>query len=77
MYRAHPPETFSGRSWVETMVNRKRSEDVSKDRLRKKIEDDTRTFLESGGEITVVPTGQSGVDLMKPGQKHIKLGTSK
>ena len=59
------------------MANRQRNEDASKDRLRKKIEDDTRTFLESGGEITVVPTGKSGVDFMKPGQKQIKLGTSK
>ncbi len=59
------------------MAKKKQADDLSKERQRQKIEDDTRTFLESGGEITVIPSGQSGVNLMKPGQKHIKLGNSK
>ena len=56
---------------------KKKADDVSKERQRQKIEDDTQTFLESGGEITVIPSGKSGVNLMKPGQKHIKLGSGK
>ena len=59
------------------MANKKRADDVSKERQRQKIVDDTRVFLESGGEIKLIPTGQSGVDFMKPGQKQIKLGNSK
>ena len=59
------------------MASKKQADDVSKERQRQKIEDDTRAFLEAGGEVTVIPSGKSGVDFMKPGQKHIKLGTSK
>ncbi|MBO6701115.1 MAG: hypothetical protein JJ921_02165 [Pseudomonadales bacterium] len=59
------------------MTNEKQADDAAKDKLRKKIEDDTRVFLEAGGKITVIPTGQSGVNMAKPGQKHIKLGNSK
>ncbi|MEK9821026.1 MAG: hypothetical protein VXA40_11415 [Gammaproteobacteria bacterium] len=59
------------------MANKKNADDVSKERQRQQIVDATRVFLESGGEITMIPTGKSGVDFMKPGQKQIKLGTSK
>ena len=58
------------------MMARKTPEDVSKDSLRQKIEDDTEAFLAAGGEITVIPSGQSGVDMTKPGQKQIKLGNT-
>ena len=56
------------------MAARKTQDDVSKARQRQKLEEDTQAFLESGGKISVIPTGQSGVDLKTPGQKHIKLG---
>ena len=59
------------------MANKKNADDVSKERQRQQIVDATRVFLESGGEITMIRTGKSGVDFMKPGQKQIKLGTSK
>lgn len=50
--------------------------EASKQLIREQIKSDTQTFLESGGEITVIPTGLSGVDFMKPGQKQIKLGNT-
>ena len=56
---------------------KKTQNDASKQELREKIETDTQKFLSSGGKITVVPTGLSGVDFMKPGQKQIRLGSSK
>lgn len=59
------------------MANKKRTEEASKEQLRQKIQDETQAFLASGGKIEVIPTGQSGVDLTKPGQKQIKLGNSK
>lgn len=59
------------------MANKKPDGDASKDQLRQKLAEDMRLFLDSGGEITLIPTGQSGVDLMKPGQKNIKLGNKK
>lgn len=59
------------------MAKKNVQNEASKDRLRQQIEDDTRAFLKSGGEITVIPSGQSGVNLVKPGQKQIKLGNSR
>ena len=59
------------------MVKKKNEGETSKQRIREKIEKDTRDFLNSGGEITVIPAGQSGVSLIKPGQKQIKLGNTK
>ena len=54
----------------------KKQDEVSKKELRRKIEEDTELFLKSGGEIQQIPSGKSGVDFMKPGQKQIKLGNS-
>lgn len=56
---------------------KKKQEEVSKESLRDQIAADTEEFLASGGSIHVVPSGQSGVDYLKPGQKHIKLGNSR
>ena len=58
------------------MARKKQVDDESKQLMRQKIENDTRAFLEAGGEITQIPSGKSGVDFMKPGQKQIKLGNS-
>ena len=59
------------------MATKKKQDDVSKQQLRQQIEVATRAFLENGGEIQVIPTGQSGQDMTRPGQKQIKLGNSK
>lgn len=55
---------------------KKNQNDASKQQIREQIESDTQAFLNAGGTITVIPTGTSGVDFMKPGQKQIKLGNT-
>lgn len=56
---------------------RRKQENVSKLELRRQIEEQTKVFLKSGGEIQQIPSGYSGVDAAKPGARQIKLGTSK
>ena len=51
----------------------KKQED-SKEKLREKLEADTKAFLNSGGTVESVKTGRSGVDSTKPRSRHIQLG---
>ena len=55
----------------------KKSLDVDKATLARKIDEDVRQFLERGGEIAKIETGRSGADYSKPAPKHIKLGGKK
>lgn len=59
------------------MAKNKKQNNVSKQRLREQIEEDTRVFLKRGGKIQEIPSGQSGQELNKPGPKHVRLGNSK
>ena len=53
---------------------KQKQDEASKQEQRRKLEEDTRAFLKSGGEIQNIPTGLSGVDSTKPRTQHIKLG---
>ena len=59
------------------MVRKKAVNEESKRELRRQLAEATAEFLKKGGEIQQIPSGQSGMDLAKPGQKQIKLGNTK
>ena len=59
------------------MAAKQTRNDLSKEEMQRKIEEDTRAFLKTGGEIQVIPRGHSGIDAVKPGPRHIKLGNRK
>ena len=58
-------------------MNRKKQEDVTKESLSRKIDDDMREFLARGGKVQQIETGKSGSPAIKPPKNQLRLGKDK
>ena len=58
-------------------MNREKQEDVSKESLAQKIDEDMREFLARGGKVQQIETGKSGSPVLKPNKSQLRLGNSK